>query len=58
MCNCNPKCIYFPQSPSNIIKEYFDKNGVKRREGEFLCMFDDHRIMKFEKCNNYREINR
>ena len=54
---CNPDCIYYPKYPNKIIKEYINKYGIKEREAEFLCDYDDHRILKFEKCDNYRRIN-
>ena len=55
---CDPWCIYFPSSPSSVLNSYVDKNGVKHREGVFCCKFDDHRLMGFELCENYKRMER
>ena len=54
---CNPSCVYFPQYPSEILNEYIDENGVKRRSSIFLCGYDSHRIINYEKCDNYLDVN-
>lgn len=51
---CSPYCMYFPNSYSNILKEYNDSNNVKHREAIYLCGYDDHRIRDFEICENFR----
>ena len=53
---CDTKCIYYPLEPSDIIKEYTDKFGLKHRECIFLCRFDEHRIVNYKKCKNYKRI--
>ncbi len=57
MCKrCNQNCIYYPSTYTELKKEYYDENGVYHREAVYLCNYDDHRITKFEICNNYRSI--
>lgn len=52
---CSPNCMYFPNSYSNILKEYNDSNNVKHREAIYLCDYDDHRIRDFVICEKFRE---
>ena len=51
---CNPNCIYYPNEFTEIIKEYIDKNGVKRREAVYICSYDEHRITNWESCDNFK----
>lgn len=53
---CNPKCIYYPLNYSDIIKEFINEYGVKEREAVYLCDYDEHRITRFEMCDNYKEF--
>lgn len=56
-CTCSPECIYFPREPSQVLSEYLDEFGIKRRNSVFLCGFDDHRIIEYIKCENFKSIN-
>ena len=58
MKKCDTKCIYYPLEPSEILRIYKDKFGVKHRECIYLCGFDFHRIEKYELCSNYKNLNR
>lgn len=52
---CNPKCIYYPSEPNEVIREYVDEFGLKHREARILCLYDDHLIEEFRKCKHYKE---
>lgn len=55
---CNPDCIYYPSNYSNIIKEFTNEYGLKEREAVYLCGYDEHRILKFDICKNYKTISK
>lgn len=46
LCDC--RCIYFPQDPSKIIKERI-VDGVKQRETEYRCAYDESLIRSWKK---------
>ena len=50
---CNPNCIFYPTSPSSILKFYTDEYGLKHREAVYICGYDDTRIIKYEECPNF-----
>lgn len=52
---CSPKCIYFPSEPTQVLREYMDKCGIKHREAIYKCNYDGHRITTFSKCPFYME---
>ena len=51
---CSPECMFFPAYPSSIQYEFVDENGVKRRSSTWTCLYDGKRIVKFDKCKNFR----
>lgn len=45
---CDIRCIYFPQDPSKILKESI-VDGVKQRQTEYRCMYDESLIKSWKK---------
>lgn len=54
---CDPLCIYYPEYPNTILREYTDEFGLKHQVGVYSCIFDEHRILKFDECENYKTVN-